>query len=84
MVSEIKKIQMGKNGLTDEFMNQIKTLFEKERMIKVILLKSACRDKKMAEEISNKIIESLGPKYRTKIVGYVLTISKFRKILPIA
>lgn len=79
MVKPIKRIQIGKNGLTDEVINQIKSFFEKERMVKIILLKSACRDKDKAKEISDKIIEQLGPKFKAKLVGYVLTISKFRK-----
>ena len=60
-------------------MTQIKSFFEIERMIKIILLKSACRDKKQAEEISQKIVKELGTKYKAKLVGYVLTISRFRK-----
>ncbi len=80
MVRYIKKLQIGKNGLTPEFMAQIKTLFEAEKMLKVVLLKSACRDKKHAKEIANQIVEELGPKYRAKLIGYVMTISKFRKV----
>ncbi len=80
MVTSIKKIQVGKNGLTSDVISQIKNFFEKERMIKVVLLKSACRDKKEAENIASSIIDELGPKYRAKLIGYVLTISKFRKI----
>jgi RNA-binding protein YhbY len=79
MVTYIKKIQIGKSGLTLEVMNQIKFFFERERMIKVVLLKSACRDKKDAEEIAKQITDELGPKYKAKLVGYVLTVAKFRK-----
>lgn len=80
MVTSIKKIQIGKNGLTDEVISQIKSFFEKERMIKVVLLKTACRDKSEAKEIADRIILELGPKFKAKLVGYVLTISKYRKI----
>ncbi len=80
MVRPIKKLQIGKNGLTPEFMNQLKTLFEAEKMLKVVLLKSACRDKKQAKEIAKEIILQLGPKYRVKLVGYVMTIGIFRKV----
>ena len=79
MVKYTKKIQIGKNGLTREVIEQIKTLFEKEKMIKVVLLKSACRDKEEAKKISDEIVNELGPKYKAKLVGYVLTIAKYRK-----
>lgn len=79
MVSPIKKLQIGKNGLTEEFTSQVKTIFKNERMLKISILKSACRDKAGAKEIAEKLIEGLGKKYDYKLVGYVLTISKFRK-----
>ena len=79
MVKPIKKIQMGKNGLTNEFLMQAKSLFESQRMIKIIVLKSACRNKDELKTIADKIVEFLGKNYKSKIIGYVLTISKFRK-----
>lgn len=81
MVSPIKKLQIGKNGLTIEFIEQVKTLFKKDKIIKISILKSACRDKKQAKELADKLIQELGPKYDYKLVGYVLTILKFRKNL---
>jgi len=79
MVSQVKKIQIGKNGLTEEFIDQVKSLFTNEKMIKISILKSACRDKNEAKKIAEKLIVELGKKYDYKLVGYVLTISKFRR-----
>jgi len=70
---------MGKNGLTDAFVEQVKSIFEGETLIKIAILKSACRDKKDAEKIGQDLIETLGKKYDYKLVGYVLTIVKYRK-----
>jgi len=78
-MKQIKKLQMGKNGLSEAFIEQIKSIFEKERLLKIDILKSACRDKTQAKEIGEKIIEILGKKYSYKLVGYVLTIIKHRK-----
>jgi len=75
----IKKLQIGKNGLTPEFIEQVKSVFEDARLIKISILKSACRDKKDAEKIGKEIIVELGHKYGYKLVGYVLTIIKYRK-----
>ena len=76
----IKKLQIGKNGLTPEFVNQVRTFFEKERMVKIDILKSACRDKSEAKEIAEKLISELGPKFGYKLIGYVITVTKYRKV----
>ena len=70
---------MGKNGLSDAFVEQVKSIFENETLMKISILKSACRDKNDADEIAKKLIAKLGAKYNYKLVGYVITIVKFRK-----
>ena len=75
----IKRLQMGKNGLTPAFIDQVKSLFEGETLIKITILKSACRDKKEAEKIADELVAALGKKYDYKLVGYVLTVVKYRK-----
>lgn len=79
MVKPIKQLQMGKNGLTPTFINQIKSVLTNEKVMKITILKSACRDKAEAKEIAEKIVIELGQKYNYKIMGYTLTIIKFRK-----
>lgn len=79
MVRPIKTLQLGKNGLTEGFISEIRKLFENERMIKIQMLRSACRDKKMAKEIAEKMINELGEKFGYRLIGYTLTVSKFRK-----
>ena len=70
---------MGKNGLTEAFIGQVKSICENETLIKISILKSACRDKKDAEKIGDDLVEALGKKYDYKLVGYVLTVVKYRK-----
>lgn len=79
MSSEIKKLQIGKKGLTPEFVEQLKRIFENEQMLKIAILKSACRDKKEAEKMTEELLEALGKNYTARLVGYVLTIRKWRK-----
>jgi len=78
-MKQIKKVQLGKKGLTKEFIEQVKKLFESEKVVKVSILKSACRDKVEARRLSEELVESLGKKYNYKLIGYVITIIKFRK-----
>ena len=78
-MKQIKRLQLGKNGLTPAFIEQVKSIFEKETLIKISILKSASRDKKDAEKIGDELVEALGRKYDYKLVGYVLTVVKYRK-----
>ena len=75
----ILELQMGKNGLTDAFVEQVKRIFEKEERLKVSILKSACRDKAQAKEIAEKLADALGKNYVYRLVGYVITLNKFRR-----
>jgi len=79
MVKPVRKLQMGKNGLSDAFIEQIKSILDNERLIKISILKSACRNKAEAKEIAEKLITSLGKKYDYKLIGYVITVIKYRK-----
>ena len=70
---------MGKGGLSEAFVGQVRSIFEKERVMKISILKSACRDKKAADEIGRKLVGLLGRKFDYKLVGYVLTIVRYRR-----
>ncbi len=78
-MKQIKKLQMGKNGLSDAFVEQVKSIFENETLIKISILRSACRDKAGAIKMAKELVRELGPKYDYKLVGYVMTVIKYRK-----
>lgn len=77
----IVKYQMGKAGLTDNFIQTVKSGFVNHKIAKIALLKTSTRDKeemkKMAEEICKKL-EDEKSRYVSKIIGFTLVISKFR------
>jgi RNA-binding protein YhbY len=75
----IRQLQMGKAGLSEAFIEQVKSSFENEGLVKISILKSACRDKGDAKKIGEDLVERLGKKFGFKLVGYVLTVIKFRK-----
>ncbi len=79
MVKPVKKIQLGKKGITPEFIDQIKTIFQKQKILRINVLKSACRDKEQKIEFAEEIVKNLGSNYKYKIIGYVIVILKFRK-----
>ncbi len=75
----IKRLQIGKKGLTPEFVKQLQNIFENEQSLKVAILKSACRDKIEAKKMAEELLEMLGKNYTFRLVGYILTIRKWRK-----
>ncbi len=75
----IKKLQIGKSGLTEQFIGQVKNIFKNETMIKVTLLHSSTRNKVEAIKIAETIIDKLGKNYTFKLIGYTLTLKKWRK-----
>ena len=74
-----KKIQLGKAGLTESFIKNLKIQFENCNNIKVSVLKSICRDRNELKEISEKILKELGKNYTSKIIGYTFALKKWRK-----
>ena len=80
-MKQVKKLQIGKNGLTQGFIEQIKKIFEDKgtEFIKVSILKSCCRNKEEAEKIGEKLIGELGKNYTYRLVGYVLSVRKWKK-----
>ncbi len=75
----LKKIQLGKKGLTDNFIETLKVHFKTHLNVKISVLKSSTRDKEELKEISNKILEGLGKNYSSKIIGYTLVLKKWKK-----
>lgn len=73
-------MNMGKNGLTPGFLGQLKKEFEHESLIKVVILPSATRDREIAKKMTQEIKDFLGEKYTARLIGYTVTVQKWRKI----
>ncbi len=76
-LTETRKFQIGKKGLTDEFVKQLEITFKTCRKVKVDILKSACRDREKAKQIAKTLVDKLGKSFDYKLIGYVLTVMKF-------
>ena len=73
------QIQLGKAGVTDNFIITLKNHFEKHDNVKISVLKSYCRDRDELKKISKDILNKLGTNYTAKTIGYTLAIKKWRK-----
>jgi len=76
-----QEIQLGKRGLTREFIQDIEKRLDKYKnaSIKVHVLKSARESKKDIKKYAEEIIKALGSKYTYKTIGFSIFLRKWRK-----
>ena len=73
------QIQLGKNKVTDKFIETLRGHFKNHDDVKVSVLKSATRDKAEMKKITEEILEGLGKNYTAKRLGFTLFLKKWRK-----
>ena len=75
---------LGKQGLTPGFFELLEKTFKKNDLVKVVVLKSATRDreeiKKVANEICSGLTSRTGKGFTAKIVGFTMFVKKWRKL----
>ena len=78
-MATLATIQLGKNKITDNFINTLRNSFKKHDNVKISVLKSCCRDKSELKKMSERILNELGKNYTAKTIGYTIAIKKWRK-----
>ena len=78
-MGKVANVQLGKQGLTENFIGTLKDHFKKNENVRVSVLKSCCREKKELKKISDEILEKLGKYYTARNIGYVIVVKKWRK-----
>ncbi len=79
MVKKIKTLQIGKNGLTPAIVEQVKGMMVDVQIMKISILKSACKNKEEAILIADSLINSLGKNFTYKLIGHTINLRKWRK-----
>ena len=75
----ISEIQLGKNGITENFLSTLKTNFQKVRTLKISVLRSARENKGDVKILADKLLEELGEYYTAKVIGFKIVLKKWRK-----
>jgi RNA-binding protein YhbY len=73
------QLQIGKNGLTDEFIEKLRKVFLRDNHVRITLLKGSGRDKQKTKEWAEKIMSSLGSNYKYNIIGFTIALRKLRR-----
>ncbi len=76
---KIGSIQIGKQGVTENFIATLEAHFKKYENIKISVLKNATRDREEIKKFSEIIIDKLGKKYTSRIIGFTIFVKKWRK-----
>ena len=76
-------IQLGKQGITENFISSLNNYFKTRQSVRISVLKSAREEggegKKQVKRYSEKILEKLGKNYTAKVIGFVITLKKWRR-----
>ncbi len=76
----LSKIQLGKQGITKNFISTLKTHFKNNNVVKVSVLKSARESKEDTKKYSELLLNELGNKFTSKIIGHTIVLKKWRKV----
>ena len=78
-MANMVKLQLGKSGLTSEFIENLKKIFANAEHVRIGMLKSSTRDKEEAKKWSRDIVSKLGKNFTYKLIGWTLVIRKWRR-----
>lgn len=75
------QMQLGKSGLTNTVLGEIKKRFEKRENenMKIRVLKAAREKREDVKKYADEIQEFLGNKFTHRVVGFSIFIKKWRK-----
>ena len=72
------KINLGKQGVTDNFISTLNNAFKTHKNIKICITKSGGHDKEKIRKYSEEILEKLGKNYSARIVGFTIAVKRLR------
>jgi RNA-binding protein YhbY len=75
----LREIQIGKNGVTDNFIASLKNQFNDCNNVRISVLRSARENKDDVKKFSDDILEKLGKNFTAKTLGFTIILKKWRK-----
>lgn len=78
-MQKLSEIQIGKQGINENFIETLKNNFKKHENVRIRILKSGGHDKEKVRKYSEEILQELGKNYTARIIGFKIMIKKWRK-----
>lgn len=80
---KIVETQIGKQGITENFISTLKHHFKNHKIVRISVLKSArgedANSKKVVKDLADKLVEHLGGNYIYKIIGFTIVLKVVKK-----
>ncbi|MEK6829414.1 MAG: YhbY family RNA-binding protein [Nanoarchaeota archaeon] len=71
-------VQLGKQGVTNNFVQTLEGHFQNHRIVKVSVLKNARKDKNDVKMHAEEIIKRLGDHYDYRMIGFTIILRKWK------
>ena len=75
----IRQMQLGKQGITESFINNLKNQFKNSQVMKIYVLKSASRDREQIKQFREELLEKLGEEFYRKNNWFYNNFEKMEK-----
>jgi RNA-binding protein YhbY len=75
----ISHIQLGKNGITENFIETVKDHFKNHMNVKISVLKNAGHKKEEVKKYTEEILEKLGRNYSARTIGFTIALRKWKR-----
>ncbi len=74
------KLQLGKQGLTENFIESLRKTFKNRELVRISLLKSYSRDREKLRDTADKLCEQLSDigNFKQAIIGFTIILKKRR------
>ena len=72
-------VQLGKNGVTENFIVTLDGHFKNHKDVKVHVLKNAGHKKEKVMKYKDEILEKLGKNYTARVVGFTISLKKWKR-----
>lgn len=72
-------MQLGKNGVTENFLASLEAAFKNKESVRISVLKSAGHKHEKVVQMAEEIVNILGKKFTYKVVGFTIIVRKWRK-----
>lgn len=75
----ISRIQLGKNGITENFIETLKDHFKNHMNVRISVLKNAGHEKAAIKKYTEEILEKLGRNYTARTIGFTIILKKWKR-----
>ena len=72
----VGELQLGKQGITENFIKTLQTYFVKNRVVKISVMQSLSTDKKEIKNLAQEIIEKLQGKFKSNFIGHKIILRR--------